>query len=105
MLYSCPVFGCGRLSSQRRCPEHRRASGQRRQRPAGRPERGTALWRQMRREVWERDGGVCQRCGCEIADGERWDLGHIVPYAAGGAFERDNLRVECMTCNRGAREG
>lgn len=102
MRKACLV--CGRPSDQARCPQHRQTS-----RPAataggggGRRYRGTATWRQMRTRIWERDGGRCGRCGRLVVDGEPWDLGHLVPHAAGGPFEADNLQVEHVRCNRGA---
>ncbi|ACG75361.1 HNH nuclease [Anaeromyxobacter sp. K] len=57
---------------------------------------------QVRREVWERDGG---RCTFALASGEpcgsthRLELDHIVPLARGGPSTADNLRIRCRGHN------
>lgn len=53
----------------------------------------------IRRELWERDGGVCGICG-ELADPGRFHLDHIVPDARGGQLHPDNLRVAHPRCNQ-----
>lgn len=90
---------CGRPSRESRCPDHRRTPGARKP-PAYRTYRGTARFRRVRELVWERDGGRCGRCGRLVTEGEKWDLGHLVPHHQGGPFEADNLRVEHVGCNR-----
>lgn len=52
----------------------------------------------VRRAVIERDGLVCQLCGCSVEPGA-FHLDHIVPWAEGGEHSVDNLRVACPPCN------
>ncbi len=58
-----------------------------------------------RREVFERDGYRCQRCGCKTRPD--WDvnhdryphLDHIVPVSKGGDHTRLNTQCLCRKCN------
>ena len=52
--------------------------------------------RDVRRLVWDRDGGACVQCG------ERFELqfDHVIPVALGGATTAENLQVLCGPCNR-----
>jgi hypothetical protein len=52
--------------------------------------------RDVRRVVWDRDGGACVQCG------EAFELqfDHVIPLALGGANTVDNLQVLCGPCNR-----
>lgn len=51
---------------------------------------------EVRRLVWRRDGGRCQRCGSQ----ELLQFDHIIPVALGGSSEPDNLQLLCAPCNR-----
>lgn len=52
--------------------------------------------REVRRAVFERDGGICAQCG------SNFDLqyDHVIPVALGGATTVENLQLLCGDCNR-----
>jgi 5-methylcytosine-specific restriction endonuclease McrA len=58
--------------------------------------RRESISRDVRRAVWERDGGVCVQCG----DTFELQFDHIIPVAFGGATTPANLQVLCGPCNR-----
>lgn len=62
---------------------------------AGKPVR-VPIPRELRRVVFERDGGKCVECGSSF------DLqyDHILPVALGGATTIENLQLLCADCNR-----
>ena len=62
-------------------------------RPRGRRE---PIPREVRRAVFERDGGKCAECG------STFDLqyDHVIPVALGGASTVENLQLLCAECNR-----
>jgi hypothetical protein len=51
--------------------------------------------RELRRLVFERDGGLCVECG------SNFDLqyDHVIPVALGGATSFENLQLLCGPCN------
>jgi hypothetical protein len=61
----------------------------------GRPTR-TPVSTELRRAVFERDGGRCVECGG--AFDIQYD--HILPVAHGGATTLQNLQILCAECNR-----
>ena len=64
-----------------------------------REQRRPNIPKDVRREVYLRDGFECLICGSS----DRLTLDHIVPFSAGGADTVDNLRTLCHSCN--ARRG
>jgi 5-methylcytosine-specific restriction endonuclease McrA len=52
--------------------------------------------REVRRAVFERDGGKCAQCG------SNFDLqyDHVIPVVLGGATTVGNLQLLCGDCNR-----
>lgn len=65
--------------------------------------RGRGIPKQLRRFVWERDGGCCTFVGTgghRCAETLRVEIDHIIPVAEGGLTTPDNPRVLCETHNR-----
>jgi 5-methylcytosine-specific restriction endonuclease McrA len=62
---------------------------------AGKPTR-VPIPTELRRAVFERDGGRCVECG------SNFDLqyDHLLPVALGGATTIENLQLLCADCNR-----
>jgi hypothetical protein len=89
------------LAHERRARERRRlarahAALAHQEDGAGGPPRREGLPRELRRIVWERDGGACVVCG----DAFELQFDHIIPVALGGATTAENLQVLCGPCNR-----
>ena len=56
-------------------------------------------WQRVRRVVYERDGGICMKCGKNV-DRKNFHVDHIVPISAGGdEWDLNNLELSCPTCN------
>ena len=53
----------------------------------------------MKREVYERQLGVCPICG-QYFDIEQMEADHIVPWCKGGRTVADNCQMLCRKCNR-----
>ncbi len=62
---------------------------------AGRPTR-TPIPSDLRRAVFERDGGCCVECGSNF----NLQYDHILPVVRGGATTVENLQLLCSDCNR-----
>jgi hypothetical protein len=61
-----------------------------------------AIAAEVRRAVWDRDGGACafvpsggKRCGST----RRLEFHHLVPFARGGASTVENIALRCTTHN------
>ena len=52
--------------------------------------------RELRRVVWERDGGRCVDCGADF----ELQFDHVIPLALGGSSTVDNLQLLCAPCNQ-----
>ena len=58
----------------------------------------------MKREVYERQNGICPMCESENAT-KKWDISemeadHITPWHAGGKTTAENCQMLCRDCNR-----
>ena len=52
--------------------------------------------REVKAEVFQRDGGMCQHCGSKF----NLEYDHIMPYSLGGSNAAKNIQLLCSTCNR-----
>jgi len=62
-------------------------------------------WQRVRRVIFERDGGICMKCGKPVPLNS-FHVDHIIPIAAGGdEWDLNNLELSCPECNlkKGAR--
>lgn len=60
------------------------------------PAAGRYVPMSVRREVWERDCGVCQECG----DSSNIEYDHIYPVSKGGKSTVENIQLLCKPCNQ-----
>jgi hypothetical protein len=51
---------------------------------------------EVRKAVFDRDGGRCRNCGSNFDI--QYD--HIIPFSMGGASTVENLQILCAPCNR-----
>lgn len=51
-----------------------------------------------RRAIYDREGGLCFHCG-EALQIDGFHVDHLIPIAAGGGDEMDNLAASCPPCN------
>jgi 5-methylcytosine-specific restriction endonuclease McrA len=50
-------------------------------------------------ELYQRDGGICAKCGLPV-DYSQATRDHHIPKSRGGSNKRSNLNLMCATCNR-----
>lgn len=55
----------------------------------------------VRFEVFKRDGFKCSYCGRTAAHGAQLEVDHVLPLAAGGTDDIENLTTSCWDCNHG----
>lgn len=55
-------------------------------------------WQTIRRQVFARQEGMCARCGRELQG--QFEVDHVVPRAAGGGNELENLQALHVECHR-----
>jgi hypothetical protein len=73
------------------------------------PAHARSISKELRAQVFERDGYTCQMCGVAAGDPDplggprtvRLTVGHIVDKSKGGVDTLSNLRSMCTACNEG----
>lgn len=84
-------------------PARRKSAAEPKKAPGGpSPGRRPTIPAEVRRQVWERDGGMCSFTASDgTRCGTRWqlELDHVVPFARGGEPTVTNLRLRCRTHN------
>ena len=58
-----------------------------------------AFTENMKREAYERQQGICAKCGKHF-ELEQMDGDHITPWSKGGKTNADNCQMLCKYCNR-----
>jgi len=53
---------------------------------------------EKRREIFERDGWICQYCGEKVTP-ENSTLDHFIPQGKRGKHSKENLKTSCLICN------
>lgn len=93
--YAAPdVIALLRDRERRHDQELRRAHMMLNAESSGKQQRHT-ITTEMRRLVYERDGGACVECGGQF----NLQYDHVIPVALGGATSIDNLQLLCQDCN------
>lgn len=62
------------------------------------PKRGSWRWRKQKRRALVRDNFTCQRCGHNMF--HNLTVHHIIPRAAGGLDNLNNLETLCRHCHQ-----
>jgi 5-methylcytosine-specific restriction endonuclease McrA len=58
-------------------------------------------WWSIRKQVFDRDGGVCQsRLGGSKCGDKGKDVHHIIPLSRGGTTTLSNLMTVCEVCHK-----
>ncbi len=55
--------------------------------------------RMSRRQIFTRDGGICQYCRCRLQE-DNFTFDHVLPRSRGGATSWENVVAACGKCNR-----
>ena len=72
--------------------------------PKSCPRAGRAISAEVKREIWQRDGGRCRfvdpRTGRRCASRHLLQIDHVLPCALGGGAQPENLRLLCFAHHR-----
>lgn len=98
---SCAYPGCGVLvHGGSRCDAHRHVNRFADKRRGTRQERGYgAEWDRLRKQVMERDAGLCQPCARANTVMVAYAVDHKVCKAEGGTDDLTNLEAICRVCH------
>lgn len=96
----CGEQGCRNLiSSGRYCNDHRRRrKSNNNYRHSNKSFYNSAVWKRLSDYVYERDKGLCQRCG-RFTHGRDAHRHHIIPVAEAPELKLDPNNVELL-CNK-----
>ncbi len=69
-----------------------------------------SISKELRAEIFDRNGFTCQMCGAVAGEPHPWDIGrktrlhigHVIDKSVGGTDDISNLRTLCSVCNEGA---
>lgn len=98
----CRYPGCGRLSDEPYCEEHRkavRAEYNRYQRPADSNKKYGRAWKRIR-DRYAAAHPLCELCLKEGRLTPVEKVHHIVPLSQGGTHRNGNLMSLCQSCHR-----
>lgn len=98
----CRKPGCGALCRDGKgyCEAHRHTKREQYQNGKSRHERGYGWgWERTRKQVIQRDKGLCQSCLADgrVAAGNECD--HVIPKTRGGTDDLGNLMLLCRRCH------
>lgn len=97
----CSFPGCGRLTDDRYCDEHRQIAGRhynKYQRDSDTSQRYGREWRRIRARYIQAYP-LCEQCDKEGRLTPAEEVHHILPIADGGTHDDDNLMALCKSCH------
>lgn len=56
--------------------------------------------KEIKRQVWKRDKGMCIECGSKL----NLEYDHIIPFSKGGSNSVLNIQLLCQKCNNKKRD-
>ena len=97
----CTYPGCGRLTDDRYCEEHRQVAGRqynKYQRDPNTSQRYGRAWRRIR-ELYIQAHPICEQCEKEGRLTLAEEVHHILPLTDGGTNDAENLMALCKSCH------
>ena len=99
----CGEQGCRNLISKGRyCEQHRRRrkKAKNNYKHKNKSLYNSAVWKRLTSYIYEREKGLCQRCG-KFVFGKQAHNHHIIPVAVDPTLELepDNIRLLCPECH------